>query len=166
MDETGSMTELERRLRTKAEEDRRQSEQIYLAELTALGENLRRRVQKEADSIVSAMESLTRPVAGTLRRLTLLFVALGVLLSLGTWGANLALMQWQSSQIETLREERARVETQIADLRRVLDLLTEKRWGVYLTEAEGTRYVVLPKGTLANPPHLLDGFPVVPLPTE
>ena len=160
------MTELERRLQAKAEEDRKRTEQIYLAELKTLGENLRRRVQKEADSIGSAMESLTRPVAGTLRRLTLLFVALGGLLSLGTCGANLALVQWQSSEIESLREERARLETEIVGQRRVLDLLTEKRWGVYLTEAEGTRYVVLPKGTLANPPHLLDGFPVVPLATK
>ena len=112
------------------------------------------------------MESLTRPVTGTLRRLTLLFVALGVLLSLGTWAANLALVQWQSSQIESLREERAQLESEIEDQRRSLDLLTEKTWGVYLTEVEGTRYVALPKGTLANPPHLVDGFPVVPLPTK
>ena len=166
MDETGSTSELERRLRAKAEEDRRRSEQIYRAELKTLGENLRRRALEEASSIGSAMESLTRPVAGTLRRLTVLFVALGVLLSLGTCGANLALVEWQSSEVESLREERARLEGEIADLRRVLDLLNEKRWGVYLTEAAGTRYIVLPKGTLANPPHLLDGFPVVPLPTE
>ena len=42
----------------------------------------------------------------------------------------------------------------------------EKTWGVYLTEVEGTRYVVLPKGTLGNPPYLLDGSPVMPLSTE
>ena len=163
---TGSMTELEQRLQKKAEEDRKRSEQIYLAEFETLFGNLRRRVLEEASSIESAMESLTRPVAGTLRRLTVLFITLGVLLSLGTCGANLALVQWQSSEIESLREERARLETEIAGQRRVLDLLTEKRWGVYLTEDEGTRYVVLPKGTLANPPYLLDGFPVVPLSTK
>ena len=163
---TGSMTELEQRLQKKAEEDRKRSEQIYLAEFETLFGNLRRRVLEEASSIESAIESLTRPVAGTLRRLTVLFITLGVLLSLGTCGANLALVQWQSSEIESLREERARLETEIAGQRRVIDLLTEKRWGVYLTEAEGTRYVVLPKGTLANPPPLLDGFPVVPLATK
>ena len=160
------MTELERRLQAKAEEDRERAERIYLNELKTLGENLRRCASKEQSSTERAMESLTRPVTGTLRRLTLLFVALGVLLSLGTWAANLALVQWQSSQIESLREERAQLESEIADQRRSLDLLTEKTWGVYLTEVEGTRYVALPKGTLANPPHLVDGFPVVPLPTK
>ena len=163
---TGSMTELERRLQKKAEEDRKRSEQVYRAELETLFGNLRSYVLEEVSSIESAMESLTRPVAGTLRRLTVLFITLGVLLSLGTCGANFALVQWQSSQVESLREERERLEADIVDQRRVLDLLTEKKWGVYLMEDEGTRYVVLPKGTLANPPYLLNGFPVVPLPTK
>lgn len=39
MDETGSMTELERRLKKKAEEDRKRSERIYQAELKTLGGN-------------------------------------------------------------------------------------------------------------------------------
>lgn len=164
MDETGSMSELERRLRTKAEEDRRRSEQIYLDELTTLGENLRRRVQKDADSIVSAMSALTRPVAGTLRRLTLLFVALGVLLSLGTYGANLALLQWQSSKIESLREERARLESEITDQRLTVQRLQDQTWGVRLLEDSQGRFVVLPKGTLSNPPWTwTGGFPAVRL---
>ena len=160
------MTELERRLQAKAEEDRERAEQIYLNELKTLGENLRRCASKEQSSIERAMESLTRPLVAVLRRITLVGVFLGVSLSLGTWAANLALVQWQSSQIESLKEERAQLESEIADQRRSLDLLTEKTWGVYLTEVEGTRYVALPKGTLANPPHLVDGFPVVPLPTK
>ena len=167
MDETGSMTELERRLRTKAEEDRRRSEQIYLGELKTLGENLRRRVQKEADSIVSAMESLTRPVAGTLRRLTLLFVALGVLLSLGTCGANLALVEWQSSEIESLREERARLESEIADQRLTIERLNDKTWGVDLIEGNNNqKFVFLPRGTPEPRSFLYEDRWVVKLPTE
>ena len=162
MDETGSMSELERRLRTKAEEDRRRSEQIYLAELKTLGENLRQRVRQEADSIVSAMESLTRPVRGTLRRLTLLYIALGVLLSLGIFGGNWALVEWQSRQIESLREERAQLEAEIAGQRLTLQRLQDQTWGVRLVEGKQGRFVVLPKGTLSNPPWIWPGeFPAV-----
>lgn len=162
MDETGSMSELERRLRTKAEEDRRRSEQIYLDELKMLGANLRQRVRKEADSIVSAMESLTRPVRGTLRRLTLLYIALGALLSLGIFGGNWALVQWQSSRIESLWEERAQLEAEIAGQRLTLERLQDQTWGVRLVEGKNGRFVVLPKGTLSNPPWIWPGeFPAV-----
>ena len=162
MDETGSMSELERRLRTKAEADRKRSEQIYLDELKMLGANLRRRVRQEADSIVSAMESLTRPVRGTLRRLTLLYIALGVLLSLGIFGGNWALVQWQSRQIESLREESAQLEAEIAGQRLTLQRLQDQTWGVRLVENKQGRFVVLPKGTLSNPPWVWPGeFPAV-----
>ena len=123
------MTELERRLQAKAEKDRQRAEQIYLAELKMLGENLRRCASKERSSTERAMESLTRPLVAVLRRITLVGVVLGVSLSLGTWGANLALVQWQSGQIESLREERSRLETEIADQRLTLERLHEKTWG-------------------------------------
>lgn len=162
MGETGSMSELERRLRTKAEEDRKRSEQIYLDELKMLGGNLRGCVSEEVSSIVSAMESLTRPVRGTLRRLTLLYIALGVLLSLGIFGGNWALVQWQSRQIESLREERAQLEAEIAGQRLTLQRLQDQTWGVRLVEGEQGRFVVLPKGTLSNPPWVWPGeFPAV-----
>ena len=167
MDETGSMSELERRLRTKAEEDRRRSEQIYRDELTTLGENLRRHVQKEAGSIVNAMRALTRPVVGTLRRLTLLFVALGVLLSLGTCGANLALVEWRSSEIESLREERVRLESEIADQRLTVERLSEKTWGVDLIEGDNNRrFVFLPRGAHPGNPFQFEGRWAVELSTE
>ena len=166
MDETGSMSELERRLRTKAEEDRRRSEQIYLAEFETLFGNLRRRVLEEASSIESAMESLTRPLVAVLRRITLVGVFLGVSLSLGTCGANLALVQWQSSRIESLSEERSRLETKIADQRLTLERLNEKTWGVDLADDEGNRYVMLPKGTLPGDTFEFKGRWVVPISTE
>lgn len=167
MDETGTMSELERRLRTKAEEDRKRSERIYQAELKTLGANLSRRVRQEADSIVSAMESLTRPVAGTLRRLTLLYIALGVLLSLGTCGANLALMQWQSSQIKSLREERARLETEIADQRLTIERLNDKTWGVDLAPGDNNRkFMFLPRGTSPSRAFLHNGRWLVEILTD
>ena len=173
MNKPGSLSSLAEQLQQQIEEDRKQierhrkrTESILSAELKTLSENLRQRVLKEASSTERAMESLTRPLVAILRRLTLLGVMFGVSLSLGIWGANWALVQWQSSRIENLKEERARLEAEIEGQRHTLDLLTEKTWGVYLAEVEGTRYIVLPKGTLENPPYLLDGLPVVPLPAK
>ena len=161
------MTELERRLQAKAEEDRERAEQIYLNELKTLGENLRRCASKEQSSTERAMESLTRPVTGTLRRLTLLYIALGVLLSLGTWAANLALVQWQSSQIERLREERAQLEEEIGHQRRTVQRLNEETWGVDLApNANGEKFVFLPRGTRPETPIQHKGRWVVPLSTE
>ena len=151
---TGSMTELERRLQKKAEEDRKRAERIYLAELETLSGNLRRRALEEASSIESAMVALTRPVAGTLRRLTLLFVALGVLLSLGIWGANLALVQWQSSEIESLREESGcgwRRKSQISAAPSISS--PRKRGASIWTEVDNNPEIrrSLPKGTRRGP---------------
>ena len=160
------MTELERRLQAKAEEDRERAEQIYLAELKTLGENLRRCASKERSSTERAMESLTRPLVAVLRRITLVGVFLGVSLSLGTWGANLALVQWQSSQIESLREERARLETKIADQRLTLERFHEKTWGVDLTETEEARWIDLPRGTRPGTPFEFEGRWAVPLSTK
>ena len=157
------MTELERRLQAKAEEDRKRAEQIYLAELKTLGENLRRCASKERSSTERAMESLTRPLVAVLRRITLVGVFLGVSLSLGTWGANLALVQWQSSQVESLREERSRLETEIVDQRLTLERLKDKTWGVQLVEDKDGPLVVLPQGALENPKWTYGGRPAVPL---
>lgn len=164
MDETGSMSELERRLRVKAEEDRRRSQKIYLAELSKLGESLRRRVSAEHNTIIGAMEPLTRGLAVTLRRLSFLAVVLGALLALGIFGANWALMQWQSSQIKSLKDERLRLQKQIAEQRLTVQRLQDQTWGVWLVEGSHGRFVILPKGTLSNPAWTwTGGFPAVRL---
>ena len=160
------MTELERRLQAKAEEDRERAEQIYLAELKTLGENLRRCASKERSSTERAMESLTRPLVAVLRRITLVGVFLGVSLSLGTCGANLALVQWQSSRLESLREERVQLETEIADQRLTLERLNEKTWGVDLVENNDGKFVVLPRDARPETPLQFEGRWVLPLPTE
>ena len=112
------------------------------------------------------MESLTRPVRGTLRRLTVLYIALGVLLSLGTWGTNLALVQWQSSRIENLKEERTQLEEEIGNQRRTVQRLNEKTWGVDLVENVNGKFVLLPRGTRAAWAPLYQGRWVVQLLTE
>lgn len=161
------MTELEQRLQAKAEKDRERAEQIYLNELKKLGENLRHCARNERSSIERAMEALTRPVAGTLRRLTVLFITLGVLLSLGTWSANLALVQWQSSRIESLREERERLKAEIADQRHTIEGLNEKTWGVDLFEGDNNRkFMLLPRDTRAGNPFEYEGRWVVEILTE
>ena len=112
------------------------------------------------------MESLTRPLVAVLRRITLVGVFLGVSLSLGTFGVNLALVQWQSSRIESLREERAQLETEIADQRLTLERLNEKTWGVDLVENNDGKFVVLPRDTRQETPLQFEGRWVLPLSTE
>ena len=160
------MTELERRLQAKAEEDRERAEQIYLTELKTLGENLRRCASKEQSSTERAMESLTRPLVAVLRRITLVGVFLGVSLSLGTWCANLALVQWQSSRIESLREERVQLEEEIGNQRRTVQRLNEKTWGIDLVENNDGKFVGLPRDTRPETPFQFEGRWVVPLSTE
>ena len=177
MNKPGSLSSLAEQLQQQIEEDRKQIEQhrkrtesIMSAELKTLSENLRQRVLKEASSTERAMESLTRPLVAILRRLTLLGVMFGVSLSLGTWGANWALVQWQSSRIENLKEERARLEAEIEGQRLTLERLDRENVGspVWSRTIEGTRYVVLPKGDSpesASGP-VATGLPAVPLPTQ
>ena len=147
MDETGSMSELDRRLRAKAEEDRKQHERIYRAELKRLGENLRGDVDRYGSSIGRAMESLQRKEVAIAKRITLVGVVLGLSLSLGILAGNLVLVQWQSSRIESLREEREQLQTEIAAQQLTLERLNEKTWGIDLVEqTDQRRFVVLPRG--------------------
>ena len=163
---TGSMSELERRLRAKAEEDRRRSERIYLGELRTLGKNLRRCVRKDASSIERVMERLNASARVILRRLALLGVGLGLSVSLGIFGGNWALQGWLSSRVQSLRAEQVRLETEIADQRLTLQRLNEKTWGVQLVQDSQGPLVVLPKGTIPNPKWTLGGLPAIPLPSK
>ena len=87
-------------------------------------------------------------------------------LSLGTLTVNWALGQWQSSRIENLKEERARLEAEIEGQRLTLERLNEKTWGVQLVKDDQGPLVVLPKGALPNPKWIWRGLPAVPLPTK
>ena len=61
-------------------------------------------------------------------------------------------MHWLSTSIERRIETLAAVKVQIEQARAVLAEIEETTGGVTLREIDGERFVVLPPGTLGDPP--------------
>ena len=69
--------------------------------------------------------------------------------------------------LENLIETKAVFQVEIKEQRRTVERLKETTWGVVLHEGEeGRRFVVLPAGSLPNPPWTVGGRPAVPLFSE
>ena len=54
----------------------------------------------------------------------------------------------------------------IEEARVTLARIEDTTWGLELKEIEGERFVVLPAGTLSNPPWTVGGRPALKLPAE
>ena len=81
----------------------------------------------------------------------------------GSWG----LTRWLSNDIESLFETRAALTVEIEEQQRTVERLQETTWGVVLHEGQqGRRFVVLPPGTLEDPPWTVGGRPAVDLSSE
>ena len=85
---------------------------------------------------------------------------------LGFNGGSWATMQWLSRSIERRIETLATLNVQIEGARWTLAEVEERTWGVTLREIKGERFVVLPAGTLDNPPWTVGGRPAVKLSRE
>ena len=72
-------------------------------------------------------------------------------------------MHWLWRSIEVRIEALATLNRQVEQARWTLDEIEEATWGVTLREIEGERFVVLPSGTLDNPPWTVRGRPAVKL---
>ena len=84
-------------------------------------------------------------------------------------GASWGLMRWQLTRVQNLLETQETLQLEIAQTQTALDQLQAETWGVWLHEdANGTRYVVLPSGTLAVEgwPWTVQGQPAVLLSSE
>ena len=70
--------------------------------------------------------------------------------------------------MQTLLETQETLQLEIAQARTALDQLQAETWGVWLHEENGTRYVVLPSGTVAVEgwPWTVDGQPAIRLSSE
>ena len=150
---TSNVNDLNARIQQRKEIDRRKVDAIAERELQAYGERLNAIVNDKLRITEAAMET----GLGRMHRLLLrawlrplvtgLVVGLGLLLSI--FGGNWGLMQWQSSRLQRLLETQETYQRGIAQEQRALDQLQAQTWGVWLhEEADGTRYVVLPSGTL------------------
>ena len=64
-------------------------------------------------------------------------------------GASWGLLRWQLNRVQNLLETQETLQLEIAEAQTALDQLQAQTWGVWLHEdADATRYVVLPMGTL------------------
>ena len=75
-------------------------------------------------------------------------------------------MHWLSASIQSRIETLAVLEVQIEDARETLAEIEETTWGVTLLEIDGQRFVVLPDGTLDDPPWTVGERPALKLSSE
>ena len=163
---TSSPNDLTSRLQHRLEADHRQIEETAARELEQLGESLSAVASGALRSIEADTASAAARVSVLLRHAWLRPLLIGLSLFLGISGGSWATMHWLSTRIERRIETLATVNVQIEQARAILTGIEETTWGVTLWEIDGERFVVLPSGTLDDPPLTLGGRPAVKLSRE
>ena len=166
MSETSSPNDLTSRLQSRLETDRKQIEETAARELKRLGESLSAVRSDALRSIEADTAEATGRMRAMLLRAWLRPLVVGLSLFLGFSGGSWATMHWLWRSIEVRIEALARLNRQVEEARWTLDEIEETTWGVTLREIEGERFVVLPSGTLDNPPWTVRGRPAVKLSRE
>ena len=183
---TSNANDLSAQIRRRTEAERRKMDAIDERKLQEYGERWDAIVNDRLPIIDAAMErvnwrivdKLRRTEAeaetglgrmhGLLRRAWLRPLVIGLSLFLGICGGSWGLLQWQSSRVQRLLETQETYRRGIAQEQRALDQLQAQTWGVWLHEdADATRYVVLPRGTLGEEwPVTVLGQPAIRLSSE
>ena len=183
---TSNANELSARIRQRIETQDRKLDEIDERKLQAYGERWDAIVNDKLPIIDAAMEQVNGRILdtlrlteadtekgigrmhGLLRRAWLRPLVIGLSLFLGILGGSWGLMQWQSSRVQRLLETQETYRRGIAQEQRALDQLQAQTWGVWLHEdADGMRYVVLPRGTLNEEwPVTVLGQPAIRLSSE
>ena len=101
-----------------------------------------------------------------LLRAWLRHLVVGLSLFLGICGGGWATMHWLSTTIYNRIETLAVLDIDIEEARETLARIEETTWGVTLREINGERFVVLPTGSLSNPPWTVGGRPALNLSSE
>ena len=167
MSKTSNVADLMARLQQKIEQDRQQIEALTQSELKKLADNLRQSVQDESYIIVRDIKEHTRWMNAALWGAWLRSVVVGVCLFLGICVGSWGLTRWYANNLQNLIETKAAFQVEIEEQRRTVERLKETTWGVVLHEGEeGRKFVVLPAGSLPNPPWTVGGRPAVPLFSE
>ena len=166
MSMTSNPNDLSARVKNRLEADRRVIEETAANELRQLGKNLRAVASDELRTI----EADTGATVGRVRLLLLNAwlrpLVVGLSLFLGFSGGSWALMHWLSTSIQSRIETLAVLDVRIDQARETLAEIEDTTWGVTLREIDGERFVVLPDGTLANPPWSVGGRPALKLSSE
>ena len=166
MSETSSPNDLTSRLRSRLETDRKQIEETAARELKQLGESLSAVRSDALRSIEADTAEASVRMRAMLLRAWLRPLVVGLSLFLGFSGGSWATTHWLWSSIEVRIETLARLDRQVEQARSTLAEIEETTWGVTLREIEGDRFVVLPFGTLDNPPWTVRDQPAVKLSRE
>ena len=166
MSMTSSPNDLTSRVRRRLEADRLQIEEMASSELARLGESLSAAATGALRSIEADTAPAAKRVRVLLRRAWFRPLVVGLSLFLGISGGSWATMHWLSRSIERRIEALATLNRQVEEARWTLDEIKEDTWGIVLQEIEGERFVVLPFGTLANPPWTVRDQPAVKLSRE
>ena len=167
MNETSSMSDLQRRLQKRAEQDRQQIEAVIQSELKKLSENLKRIVENELYIIGRDTKVLRKRLSMAVLKAWAGPIGVGLLIFLGIFVGSWGLTQLLSSSVESHIEARTAIRLEIEQEQRTLDQLRAQTWGVWLHEAEdGGRHVVLPQGTFEDWPWTVQGQPAIRLYSE
>ena len=154
------------RLRQKLETERLEIEQTAGRERRRLGKSLNGVASDALHSIEDDMAVSTGRIHVLLMRAWLRPLVMGLSLFLGISGGSWATMHWLSASIESRIETVAILNVNIKRARETLAQMEQTTWGVTLNEIEGKRFVVLPAGSLDNPPWRVGGRPAVMLSSE
>ena len=103
-------------------------------------------VEKQIVQIHAALEKGLARTQSLLLRAWFRPLMVGLVISLGIFGASWGLMQWLSSRVQNLLETQETLQLGIAQQQRDFEQLQAQTWGVWLHEEDGIRYVVLPRG--------------------
>ena len=160
---TSSQNDLTERLRQKLETERLEIEKTASRELRRLGESLSAAAGDAQSSIEADMAVATGRMRGLLMRVWLRPMAMGLSLFLGISGGSWATMHWLSASIESRIRTVAVLNVRIEQARETLAQMEQTTWGLTLREIDGERFVVLPAGSLDNPPWRVGGRPAVML---
>ena len=163
MSRTSNPNDLTARVRNRLEADRRQIEETAASELRRPGESLRAVANDALHTIEADTAAATAPTRVLLLNACLRPLVVGLILFVGISGGSWALMHWSSAGIQHRIETLAVLEVRIDQARETLVDIEETTWGVTLREIDWERFVVLPDGTLANPPWSVGGRPALKL---
>ena len=163
---TSSQSDLTERLRQKLETERLEIEATASRELRRLGESLNGVASDALHSIEDDMAVSTGRIHVLLMRAWLRPLVMGLSLFLGISGGSWATMHWLSASIESRIRTVAVLNVNIKQARETLAQMERTTWGVTLRKIDGQRFVVLPAGSLDNPPWRVGGRPAVMLSSE
>ena len=173
---TSNENDLIARIRHRTETEDREMNELAARALQTFGETLRERVSHKLRTVETVMETETGRIHRQLRSLRELLwrdfradllIVVSILLII--CGASWGLLRWQLNRVQNLLETQEILQLEIAEAQTALDQLQAQTWGVWLHEdADATRYVVLPRGTLEVEgwPWTVQGQPAVLLSSE